>query len=118
MEQGSVVKLSPVNSGTVLNRLRLMPLCLALGFFTSNAWANELLTKAETPKTIVVLGDSLAAGYGLDPSESFPALLQKEVDAAGMKFTVVNAGDLSFDRRHRRRISLTTVASRGFCALR
>lgn len=47
---------------------------------------------AEAPKTVVVLGDSLAAGYGLDPSESFPALLQKKIDAAGMKFTVVNAG--------------------------
>lgn len=43
-------------------------------------------------QTVVVLGDSLAAGYGLDPSESFPALLQKKIDAAGMKFTVVNAG--------------------------
>ena len=43
-------------------------------------------------KTIVVLGDSLAAGYGLDPSEAFPALLQKKVDAAGLNFTVVNAG--------------------------
>ena len=41
---------------------------------------------------IVVLGDSLAAGYGLDPSEAFPALLQKKVDAAGFKFAVVNAG--------------------------
>ncbi len=54
--------------------------------------ANETATKSEPARTIVVLGDSLAAGYGLDPSESFPALLQKKVDAAGMKFTVVNAG--------------------------
>lgn len=43
-------------------------------------------------QTVVVLGDSLAAGYGLDPSESFPALLQKKIEAAGLKFTVVNAG--------------------------
>lgn len=42
--------------------------------------------------TIVILGDSLAAGYGLDPSEAFPALLQKKVDDAGLKFSVVNAG--------------------------
>lgn len=44
------------------------------------------------PQTIVVLGDSLAAGYGLDPSESFPALLQKKVETAGLRFKVVNAG--------------------------
>lgn len=43
-------------------------------------------------KTIVVLGDSLAAGYGLDPSQSYPALLQTKVDADQLKFTVVNAG--------------------------
>jgi acyl-CoA thioesterase-1 len=42
--------------------------------------------------SIVILGDSLAAGYGLDPSEAFPALLQKKVDEAGLKFSIVNAG--------------------------
>lgn len=45
----------------------------------------------ERPR-VVVLGDSLAAGFGLDPTEAFPALLQQQVDAAGLKFTVVNAG--------------------------
>jgi len=43
-------------------------------------------------RSIVVLGDSLAAGYGLDPGESYPALLQKKVDEAGWRFSVVNAG--------------------------
>jgi acyl-CoA thioesterase I len=43
-------------------------------------------------KNVVVLGDSLAAGYGLDPSAAFPAVLQKKIDEAGWKFHVVNAG--------------------------
>src|SRR5262245_35497253 len=43
-------------------------------------------------KRVVVLGDSLAAGYGVEPHEAFPALLQQKVGAAGLKFTVVNAG--------------------------
>jgi acyl-CoA thioesterase-1 len=43
-------------------------------------------------KTIVVLGDSIAAGYGVEPSEAYPALLQDKIDAVGWKFTVVNAG--------------------------
>ena len=47
--------------------------------------------KPET-KTVVVLGDSLAAGYGLDQSEAFPARLQKLINEAGWNFTVVNAG--------------------------
>jgi acyl-CoA thioesterase I len=43
-------------------------------------------------KVVLVLGDSLAAGYGLDPSEAFPALLQENVDANGWPDKVVNAG--------------------------
>ena len=43
-------------------------------------------------KNIVVLGDSLAAGYGLDPTLAFPAVLQTKVDEAGWKFRVINAG--------------------------
>jgi acyl-CoA thioesterase-1 len=39
-----------------------------------------------------VLGDSLAAGYGLEPSEAFPALLQEKIEAEGWPYKVVNAG--------------------------
>ncbi len=41
---------------------------------------------------IVVLGDSITAGYGLDPAEAYPALLQTKIDTAGLPFTVANAG--------------------------
>jgi acyl-CoA thioesterase-1 len=41
---------------------------------------------------ILVLGDSIAAGYGVDPEEAYPALLQKKIDAAGLNFTVINGG--------------------------
>ncbi len=47
---------------------------------------------AASTNTVVVLGDSLAAGFGVEPQEAFPALLQQKVDAAGLKWTVVNAG--------------------------
>jgi acyl-CoA thioesterase I len=43
-------------------------------------------------KAVVVLGDSLAAGYGVGPGQAFPALLQKKIDTAGWPWTVVNAG--------------------------
>jgi acyl-CoA thioesterase I len=43
-------------------------------------------------KTIVVLGDSLAAGLGVDPLEAYPALLQQKIDATGWNYAVVNAG--------------------------
>ena len=41
---------------------------------------------------IVFLGDSLTAGYGLDPDEAFPALIQARLDEAGLAYRVVNAG--------------------------
>lgn len=41
---------------------------------------------------VVVLGDSIAAGYGLRREESFPARLQERIDREGLGFEVVNAG--------------------------
>ena len=43
-------------------------------------------------RTIVAVGDSLTAGYGLDESESYPVLLEKKLQAAGYNYKVVNAG--------------------------
>jgi acyl-CoA thioesterase-1 len=41
---------------------------------------------------VVVLGNSIAAGYGLDPEQAFPALLQQKADALGWDVDIVNAG--------------------------
>ncbi len=41
---------------------------------------------------IVAFGDSLTAGYGLEPSQSYPSLLQQKLDADGFQYEVVNAG--------------------------
>lgn len=43
-------------------------------------------------QTLVVLGDSLSAGYGLAPGESFPEQLEAALRAEGRDATVVNAG--------------------------
>jgi len=42
--------------------------------------------------TIVAMGDSLTAGFGVDPSEAYPARLRAKLSAAGYPFEVVNAG--------------------------
>lgn len=47
---------------------------------------------AQSAPRIVILGDSLTAGLGLDPAQAFPSLLQKRLDAAGHRYEVVNAG--------------------------
>lgn len=85
-----MVKLSEAESLIFMNRL-VFTLVLV-------RWLMLPALAAEPPKggadqrTVVILGDSLAAGYGLDPSEAFPAVLQKKLDEAGLQFTVVNAG--------------------------
>ena len=53
---------------------------------------NAAATPDEALPKIVAFGDSLTAGYGLAPKESYPALLQKMVDADGFGYEVVNAG--------------------------
>jgi acyl-CoA thioesterase I len=42
-------------------------------------------------KRIFVLGDSLSGGFGLKPSEAYPALLANKLRAAGLNFQVTNA---------------------------
>src|SRR6266568_3550680 len=42
-------------------------------------------------KRILVLGDSLSGGFGLKPSEAYPALLANKLRAAGLNFQVTNA---------------------------
>src|SRR3954466_13311735 len=42
--------------------------------------------------TIVALGDSLTAGFGLSRKQAWPALIGEKMQAAGYDFTVVNAG--------------------------
>lgn len=44
------------------------------------------------PATIVVLGDSLSAGYGLGPGESFPEQLQAALTKRGIAVKIVGAG--------------------------
>jgi acyl-CoA thioesterase-1 len=41
---------------------------------------------------ILFVGTSLTAGLGLDPQEAYPALIQAKVEAAGLRYRVVNAG--------------------------
>src|SRR5574341_549992 len=57
----------------------------------SSAATESKTTEQNLPK-IVAFGNSLTAGHGLPASESYPALLQKLLDADGYKYEVVNAG--------------------------
>ncbi len=57
--------------------------------------SNEVIKKDTSivqRKTIIFFGNSLTAGYGLSPSQAFPALIQKKIDSSGLPYKVVNAG--------------------------
>lgn len=45
-----------------------------------------------TKKTIVFFGNSLTAGFGLEPSQAFPALVQDIIDSLKLNYKVINAG--------------------------
>ena len=43
-------------------------------------------------KTILVFGDSLTAGLGVEPEEAFPALLGNKIDSLELDYEVINGG--------------------------
>lgn len=59
----------------------------ALGLFVALA-----LGAAAATRTVLFYGDSITAGYGLDPDEAYPAVIQRQIDAAKLDWKVVNAG--------------------------
>jgi acyl-CoA thioesterase-1 len=47
---------------------------------------------AQEAKQVLFFGDSITAGYGLQPDQAFPALIQQKIDSLGWKVNVVNGG--------------------------
>lgn len=45
-----------------------------------------------TERVLVVLGDSLSAGFGVDPAEAWPARIQEWIRGARLPWKLVNAG--------------------------
>lgn len=62
-------------------------LALALSLMLGQFGAKDPETR-----TILVLGDSLAAGYGVSPEQAFPSLLQEKLRRRGLAYKVINAG--------------------------
>ena len=66
---------------------------LVLALLASAAAAGESRDGGATPaRTIVALGDSLTAGYGVAPDEAWPALIQARLRRDGFPYAVLNAG--------------------------
>lgn len=43
-------------------------------------------------QNILFFGTSLTAGYGVDPTEAYPALIQKKIDSLHLHYKVINGG--------------------------
>ena len=71
--------------------MMLRPLSL-LALLAFLAVTPQAFGAVQAQRTVVFLGDSLTAGYGLAPQESFPSLVQARIRAAGLNWKVVNAG--------------------------
>jgi acyl-CoA thioesterase-1 len=76
-------------------RISVLSICLsfASAIHLSDAQSAPV-TRREVPKvqTVLVLGDSLAAGYRLERAQAFPALLAKKAVTTGFNVRVLNAG--------------------------
>jgi acyl-CoA thioesterase I len=64
----------------------------ARGHDSQSTRGDSATPPAGAAHTVLIVGTSLTAGLGLDPAESYPALLQQKIDSAGLPFTVRNAG--------------------------
>ena len=49
-------------------------------------------TPVQTKKSILFFGNSLTAGYGVEPEQAFPSLIQEKLDSLGLPYKVINAG--------------------------
>lgn len=49
-------------------------------------------TEQKAQKTILFFGNSLTAGYGIDPEDAFAGLTQARIDSLGLDYRVINGG--------------------------
>ncbi len=54
--------------------------------------SEKITSPKSDKKTIVFFGNSLSAGYGLDPSQGFVGLFEKRIDSLAYDYQVINAG--------------------------
>jgi acyl-CoA thioesterase-1 len=57
-----------------------------------SASSDSAAPQKNTVPKIVAFGDSLTAGFGVAPQDTYPAQLQRRLDGAGYRYLIVNAG--------------------------
>lgn len=89
------------NNKVNMSRLRILGLILlASGWMACGSEEQKKEAQQEVAATqkkladkkLVFFGNSLTAGYGLDPEEAFPARTQVKIDSLELGYEVINAG--------------------------
>lgn len=72
----------------------------ALAACNSTTEKKEMVAEQETKpqqetqkKKIIFFGNSITAGYQLDPNDAFPALIQEKIDSLDLNYDCINAGN-------------------------
>ena len=76
-------------------RFRALCILLTFGVLCASSFGTEpnaAEPRKNRPLRVVILGDSITAGYGLERHEAFPAVLQKKVLEDSLPFEIVAAG--------------------------
>ena len=76
--------MKPTQLGSLAGAMRVFTIAVLSWFL--------FIVAAPSAKVLLFLGDSLTAGYGIDPSQAFPALIQSKIDAKRWNIKVINAG--------------------------
>ncbi len=65
---------------------------IVIGLFALMVLSGVVASRPILPRRVVAFGDSYFSGYGMEPSESFPAQLEQALRRHGYNARVVNAG--------------------------
>lgn len=49
-------------------------------------------SEGQQKKSILFFGDSISAGYGIQPQQAFPAVIQDKIDSLDLNYEVINGG--------------------------
>ena len=58
----------------------------------ASASTPDAASNSTETKRLLFFGNSLTAGYGLEPDQAFPALIEQRIDSLDLPYKVINAG--------------------------